>query len=159
MSLAFLAKKSWHTTNLVNVETVWKAEEAKRLEEEKVKEMQMELAQERQVLELKQLQNDAGLTKKGDERLDWMYQGQYKSATSAEDYLCGKKIDDTDEQAAVKEVSYPAAFVVCVEKERPRDWEGPLRFLPLPAWTTSARAHVIMVSFHSVTSSPPPTHT
>ena len=126
MSLAFLAKKSWHTTNLVNVETVWKAEEAKRLEEEKVKEMQMELAQERQVLELKQLQNDAGLTKKGDERLDWMYQGQYKSATSAEDYLCGKKIDDTDEQAAVKEVSYPAAFVVCVEKERPTGWSPPL---------------------------------
>ena len=141
MSLAFLAKKSWHTTNLVNVETVWKAEEAKRLEEEKVKEMQMELAQERQVLELKQLQNDAGLTKKGDERLDWMYQGQYKSATSAEDYLCGKKIDDSDEQAAVKEVRYPATLLCAWKKSGP---ERLGRSPPLPPSPRGLRVHARM---------------
>ncbi len=37
MSLKFLAKKSWHTTNLKNVEQVWIAEQKSEEERRKVK--------------------------------------------------------------------------------------------------------------------------
>ena len=39
MSLKFLAKKSWHTTNLDNVERVWIAEQKAEKEKKKVNEI------------------------------------------------------------------------------------------------------------------------
>ena len=36
MSLAFLAKKSWHTATLKNVEKVWAAEEEEKKEQQKI---------------------------------------------------------------------------------------------------------------------------
>ena len=77
------------------------------LEEEtrKLKEVQMKLEEERQVQELKKLQEDSGLVKKGEERLDWMYQGVYKSAATTDEFLTGKKVEDTEERGELRDVS------------------------------------------------------
>jgi hypothetical protein len=41
MSLKFLAKKGWHTTNIKNVEKVWIAEEKAAKESKKVKKLDL----------------------------------------------------------------------------------------------------------------------
>ena len=60
MSLAFLAKKSWHTSNLKNIEQVWIAEQKAKDEERKVAELQKQITEERQIQELRQLQVASG---------------------------------------------------------------------------------------------------
>lgn len=91
MSLAFLAKKSWHTTNLVNVERVWQAEQKSEKETKKVAELQKQIEEERQIQELRQLQVQNGQKIKDvDSTLDWMYSGpSAMQQESAEDYLLG----------------------------------------------------------------------
>mmetsp|Transcript_4439 Transcript_4439/g.5155 ORF Transcript_4439/g.5155 Transcript_4439/m.5155 type:complete len:193 (+) Transcript_4439:209-787(+) len=69
MSLAFLAKKSWHTTNLKNVEDVWIREEKEKNEARKIKELREKYEEER---ELEKLQTLVDGKKRG---LAWMYQG------------------------------------------------------------------------------------
>ena len=43
MSLAFLAKKSWHTANLKNVEKVWIAEQQHKQEEKRLAELKKQI--------------------------------------------------------------------------------------------------------------------
>lgn len=43
MAMAFLNKKSWHTATLKNVETVWVAQQKKKEEDKKLKELQRQL--------------------------------------------------------------------------------------------------------------------
>lgn len=90
MSLAFLAKKSWHTSKVDNVEKVWIAEQKVEKERAKLAELQKQLQEERQIKELRALQGKADT----DTSLDWMYQGptaqQQEIQQSAEDYLLGK---------------------------------------------------------------------
>lgn len=93
--LAFLSKKSWHTKNFSNQEKVWQAEEKKRHEEQKTKELAKQIQQEREEEELDAI---AGVTRKRDRTIDWMYQGsaaqtelkQSDKKQQAEDYLLGK---------------------------------------------------------------------
>ncbi len=61
MSLAFLSKKSFHTSTIKNVEKVWIAEQKAAEEKKRMNELQKQLTEERQVMELKQLQKDAGM--------------------------------------------------------------------------------------------------
>ena len=94
--LGFLAKKSWHTKNMANQEKVWVAEERKRAEEQKTKELARQIQQER---EQEELDNIAGHKKKLDRGIDWMYQGQSKDSEIAkedeakknEEFLLGKE--------------------------------------------------------------------
>lgn len=94
MSLAFLAKKSWHTSNLKNVEQVWIAEQKEQQEYQKLIELQKQIADERQIQELRQLQVDNGhVVKSVDTSLDWMYEGPSASSNqqkTTEEYLLGK---------------------------------------------------------------------
>ena len=60
MSLSFLSKKTWHTTNLTNVEKVWAAEEKQKVEERKLEEWKKTREEERQIMELHQLQQEMG---------------------------------------------------------------------------------------------------
>ncbi|EJK49960.1 hypothetical protein THAOC_31115, partial [Thalassiosira oceanica] len=71
--LAFLAKKSWHTSNLNNQERVWLAEQKAAAEEKKMKELQQQIKLEREREEFQRL---AGKSKSGtgDRGTDWMYQ-------------------------------------------------------------------------------------
>lgn len=92
--LSFLSKKSWHTSNVKNVEKVWIAEQEKDEEAKKLRELQKQLEDERQIKELRQLQAASGQTVKTiDNSLDWMYTGpasQSEQVKQAEDYLLGK---------------------------------------------------------------------
>ena len=56
-------------------------------------ELQKQLKEERQVMELRKLQEDAGLVKKSMGRVDWMYEGPAAAdnGPSAEEYLLGKE--------------------------------------------------------------------
>ena len=47
MSLSFLSKKTWHTSNIKNVEQVWIAEQKKEKEEKKLKELQKQIEEKR----------------------------------------------------------------------------------------------------------------
>ena len=60
MSLSFLSKKTWHTSNIKNVEQVWVAEQKKEKEAKKLKELQKQIDEERQIDELRSLQKEGG---------------------------------------------------------------------------------------------------
>lgn len=107
MSLKFLAKKSWHTTNLSNVEKVWIAEQNAEKEKKKLAELQKQINEERQIQELRELQVASGqIVKTVDTTLDWMYEGPAGQAEqSAEEYLLGKIYKPKAEQTSeLKEV-------------------------------------------------------
>lgn len=52
MALKFLAKKSWHTTNLKNVEKVWVAEQKATQEKKKLEELKKQIIEEQQMMVL-----------------------------------------------------------------------------------------------------------
>eukprot|EP01041_Mallomonas_annulata_P008703 gene8703-17984_t len=90
--LSFLGKKSWHTSNLNNVEKVWIAEKKADDEKKKLDELKKQITEERQILELRLLQVSSGqVVKSVDTTLDWMYEGPSGQAEqSTEEYLLGK---------------------------------------------------------------------
>ena len=73
MSLAFLSKKGWHTSNLQNVEKVWIAEQKQEKEAKRVLELQKQIEEERQIDDLRALQRNQGLVTDPREKLEWMY--------------------------------------------------------------------------------------
>ncbi|KAL0590414.1 hypothetical protein ABG067_001660 [Albugo candida] len=93
MSLAFLAKKSWHTANLRNVEKVWIAEQKHAAEGKKLDELRKNIEEERQLQELRELQAAHGDKKAAIERVEWMYEApMVQQEKSTEEYLLGKKL-------------------------------------------------------------------
>src|SRR3569623_885635 len=94
--LAFLSKKSWHTKNRNNQETVWLAEERQKAEVQKTQELQKQIQQE---LEHQELDAIAGRSSKiRDRGIDWMYEqgpnseaAQQDKQKQAEEYLLGKE--------------------------------------------------------------------
>ncbi|KAK5164315.1 RNA-splicing factor [Saxophila tyrrhenica] len=89
-------KKSWHPHLMTNQKRVW-AEEKKALDErKKIEQVLKERAEERQILELEQMQEAAGGKKRTD-RVDWMYNGPGSNGPGAgvseemEGYLLGKR--------------------------------------------------------------------
>lgn len=98
--MAFLNKKSWHVSTLKNVEQVWKAEQAERIEAKKTKMLQKQLADERTLDELRSIRGDSKSS-----GLEWMRAAPTQQ-TSAEDYLTGKVKApevDKDDYAKMKE--------------------------------------------------------
>ena len=57
-SLSFLSKKTWHTTNLKNVEKVWLAEQEQEKEKQKLEKWKKEREEEKQQAELRALQDE-----------------------------------------------------------------------------------------------------
>ncbi|RLN61541.1 hypothetical protein BBP00_00005335 [Phytophthora kernoviae] len=109
MSLAFLAKKSWHTANLRNVEKVWIAEQKHAAEEKKVAELRKNIEEERQLQELRQLQASQGNKSAAIERVDWMYEGPSAAREkTAEEFLLGKEYNGEDEKVAKGDVDLSA---------------------------------------------------
>lgn len=99
--LSFLSKKSWHTSNLKNIEEVWVAERKKDSEVKKIAELQKQVIEERQIQELRQLQVQSGqVVKTVDTSLDWMYEGPagYSQDKSTEEYLLGKTYEPKGEE-------------------------------------------------------------
>ena len=56
-------KKSWHTQTLHNIEKVWKAEQRAEDEKKKMDQLRRELTEERQLAEMQEIQEKAGLVK------------------------------------------------------------------------------------------------
>jgi hypothetical protein len=73
---------------------VWLAEKKAAEEQKRLAELQKQLQEERQILELRQLQAAQGqVSKVIDNSLDWMYEGPMSGAQkqqSSEEYLLGK---------------------------------------------------------------------
>lgn len=106
--LAFLSKKSFHTSKLCNQEKVWLAEKAKEAEDAKIRELTRQIEQEREEEEL--LRISGNKSKKLDRGIDWMYQGGQASGSGgtltafeeeqkkkeAEDYLLGKEYNPSN---------------------------------------------------------------
>ncbi|KDO31981.1 hypothetical protein SPRG_03197 [Saprolegnia parasitica CBS 223.65] len=109
MSLAFLAKKSWHTSNLKNVEKVWKAEQKHAQEENKLLELRKNLEEERQLKELREMQAKmSGGKVDQTQRVDWMYEGPMAASQTertAEDYLLGKEYTPAPEENQLKQLA------------------------------------------------------
>lgn len=62
-----------------NQEQVWKAEQAKALEEKKLNDLRKEIQVERDLEDLKRTGRDNGVlggTQEGDKKLDWMYKSK-----------------------------------------------------------------------------------
>lgn len=103
MSLAFLAKKAWHTSNVKNVEKVWLAEQAHAKEEKRMEELRKQIEEERQVDELRALQN----TNNEQHKVEWMYEGPgsaIASSAAAEEYKLGKAYQATSASSAIREL-------------------------------------------------------
>ncbi|TPX32502.1 hypothetical protein SmJEL517_g04401 [Synchytrium microbalum] len=99
-------KKSWHPATLRNIEKVWKLERKADDEKKKLDQLRKEKEEERQLAELQELQEAAGLRKRS-ERLDWMYAAGPSGnaslvAEEKEAYLLGKKRVDKFSDAAVQ---------------------------------------------------------
>jgi N-terminal domain of CBF1 interacting co-repressor CIR/Pre-mRNA splicing factor len=96
--LGFLSKKSWHTKNKANQEKVWIAEEQKKAEEAKTKELARQIQQEREEEEFAKI---SGKTTIKDRGIDWIYQGgttgelaKQDAEKKQEEYLLGKEFTD-----------------------------------------------------------------
>ena len=59
MSLAFLAKKSWHTTNISNQEKVWLKQQEQEREKKKLELLQKQMKEEREIEEMRQASGQA----------------------------------------------------------------------------------------------------
>lgn len=102
--MAFLAKKSWHTGTIQHMEKVWKAEERAKQEKKKMEELRRELAEERELDQLRKVQEkSSGSSRK--ERVDFLYQQPMGLAeVSAEEYLEGKRYTERGEDNEVKKI-------------------------------------------------------
>ena len=94
--LAFLNKKSWHTSTLHNQELVWLAEQKAAQEKKRIEQWKREKMEELKIAELRALQ-DAASGRVRQDRVDWIYEAPVAKTTSNEEYLLGKKIDSFDE--------------------------------------------------------------
>lgn len=86
-----------------NQERVWKAEQASAAEKRKLKELQDEIANERNREELQRIGQSSGVLKANDDKkLEWMYKG---SELNREEYLTGRAIDKNFEKQDANERS------------------------------------------------------
>jgi uncharacterized membrane protein YgcG len=111
MSLAFLAKKSWHTANLKNVEKVWIAEQKHKEEEGRLSELKKQIAEEREQQELRDLQRRSGHGGKvAQEKVGWMYDGPMATcASTQDDQLLGQAAPQALTEAPASEVKQLAS--------------------------------------------------
>ena len=102
--IAFLSKKSFHTANLNNQEKVWIAEQKKKAEDAKTKELAEQIQLEREQEELERIADGNGKNKKQrlDRGINWMYEEgggaalrEELEAKKAEEFLLGKAFVDT----------------------------------------------------------------
>jgi len=115
MSLAFLCKKSWHTSNINNQEKVWQKEEEQKAEKRRTELLSKQMKEEREMEALRKLKGGA----EGNERLTWMYSAPI-SATDADEYLMGKpKEADEVQDDQLKDVTSPTLFTPSAAQSLP----------------------------------------
>lgn len=105
-------KKSWHPHTLKNQKRVYEAEQANAAEKKKLRELQQEIQNERNLEDLKRIGQTSGvLSTDNNKRLEWMYKGS-ENTLNREEYLTGRSIDKHfEEQDAVERENERAALV------------------------------------------------
>ncbi|CAM9504672.1 unnamed protein product [Choristocarpus tenellus] len=124
MSLAFLFKKTWHTSTLQNQEKVWIAEQKDAAEKQRIAELTKQVEEERQVRELEEMQAAGGHAAERKERIDWMYEGPMQSSqdrqAEANEYLLGKEFKLEDKGASeikkLEETQAPGTLFTAVSQ-------------------------------------------
>lgn len=133
-------KKSWHPNLMKNQQRVWE-EEKKALEErKKIAQVQKERQEERQVHELRLMQEAAG-GKQIKNRVDWMYSGpssgQAGTTEEMEGYLLGKRRIDgllkNDETKKLEKGADEASFMAIQNANTVRDTAAKIRDDPMLA--------------------------
>jgi len=129
-----LNKKQWHTGHIRNIEKVWVAEQKAQKEQDRVKELQKQLTEERSVEAIRKLQKESGLIAQGaGDRLDWMYQ-MGTVGPSAEEYLLGKEFKNDIAKEEIKQVeSKPGSLFLQTNVNQELEAETRLREDPLLA--------------------------
>jgi hypothetical protein len=114
------AKKSWDPSRKVNQEKVWRKEVEAREERMKIQQKMKELAEERQIENLRRLQMQSK-NEDTDARPDWMYAapGRTNSQLSKEkeDYLLGRRKPNVSDSKQSGTVDDKAAQVVGRSKD------------------------------------------
>lgn len=105
-------KKSWHPNTLKNQKRVYEAEQANAAEKKKLRELQHEIQNERNLEDLKRIGQSSGvLANDNSKRLEWMYKGS-ENKINREDYLTGRSIDKQfEEHNKVEKEQEKAALV------------------------------------------------
>ncbi|XP_024534967.1 pre-mRNA-splicing factor CWC25 homolog [Selaginella moellendorffii] len=131
MALKFLNKKGWHTGSLRNIETVWKAEQKRDVENRKLEELQKQIKEEQEHLEFRKLQEQAGLVPK-QERLDFLYEsGLGVGKPSNEEYLLGKPLEESKGESVIQQVAATPGSLFVEEKISANDQWRKIRSDPL----------------------------
>jgi hypothetical protein len=99
MSLAFLAKKSWHTTNICNQEKVWLKQQEQEREKKKLELLQKQMKEERELEDMRAASGQA----RPSEKLNWMY-SQPINLNTDDEYLMGKMKEPEKEDEELKKV-------------------------------------------------------
>ncbi|KAL6774407.1 hypothetical protein ACKKBG_A24885 [Auxenochlorella protothecoides x Auxenochlorella symbiontica] len=94
--MAFLNKKTWHPGRVQNMEEVWKREQVASKEEQKVRDLQKQIAEERAREELHSMAQAAGVKVRND-RLDWMYQGGVMAKKEADSRVATQGVGPGDD--------------------------------------------------------------
>lgn len=144
-------KKAWHPGTFKNQEEVWKREQLRDQEAQKLEQLKKELQEERDREELARLY-DQGKNRKKKERLEWMYaagptQSQDFIDQEKEDYLLGKKkIGSSSFKTAEEDSSVAVAPLPTVSSmygpsaNTTRDFQAKVRDDPLMAFKRQEQA-------------------
>ncbi|TKX18932.1 hypothetical protein C1H76_8821 [Elsinoe australis] len=131
-------KKSWHPVLMSNQKRVWEEEKKALDERKKIEQVMKERAEERQILELQQMQESAG-GKKRVERVDWMYNGpadgQKGTTEEMEGYLLGKRRLDglvkRDPVEAIKKDAKQDGFITAQSANNAKDTASKVKSDPM----------------------------
>lgn len=77
-------KKSWHPSTRANLEKVYLAEQEAEKEKKRLEELKREKRREKDSVDIRKIQESAGILKSHPDRLEWMYSSTYSKASDQE---------------------------------------------------------------------------
>lgn len=147
--LAFLLKKSWHTGGTKQQEKVWEREQTAEREKKRLEELRKQIAEEREVEELRRVAGAAGHHAPAPERLEFMYKGCLAEKRDADQdaYLLGAKaVSLAEPAAAAKELAEPAAVAARADSGA---GAGPAAAPPPPEKSAAAEKNEAWARLHN----------
>lgn len=148
--LAFLNKKTWHPGRVQNLEEVWKREQAAAKEEQKARDLQKQIVEERAREELRAVAEAAGVRPKSD-RIDWMYQGGVAARQEADQRQQAQAEDVAValDATAAADAAATAAAAAAAAKPGPAGARAEVRLPAFYAEDTPASANELWQRLHA----------